>query len=326
MDYGIHISKDDHLKKDQELRSLLTDIYSDSAFTGNLQEYYNRFYNLYILTCNNPENKDTDADGQVIDIYRHSYSSIFQTLSALRTQDQDLLEEFPDKIKTLLEYACKEFKNSQQDEAKSQLRNALYKLYDHVSLDVLRLNQIEYLNCNFDEKTDQIKRQLKNMGDTFDSKADNLKTQAESLDTQIERVTENVTKIKIDVVAILGIFAAIIIGFVAPMVFSSQLLANLKDTPAEKIMIASAVCGIVTIVVFYMIYVILERIVFNAQSEKLLFGKWGVALVLLLLSVILTVGLCRSDNQQQSVPSKNPENSVTIHQLINTADMPQEHR
>lgn len=323
MDYGIHISKDDHLKKDQELRSLLIDIYSDSAFTGNLQEYYNRFYNLYILTCNNPGNKDTDADGQVIDLYRHSYSSIFQTLSALRTQDQDLLEEFPDKIKTLLEYAFRESKNSQQDEAKSRLRNALYKLYDHVLLDVLRLNQIEYLTGDFDEKTNQTKNQINALSKDFDNRSDKLN---DKLNAQIKAVSKNISKVKIDVVAILGIFAAIIIGFVAPMVFSSQLLANLKDTPAGKIMIASAVCGIVTIVVFYMIYVILERIVFNAQSEKLLFGKWGVALVLLLLFVILTVGLCRSDNQQQSVPSKNPENSVTIHQLINTADMPQEHR
>lgn len=323
MDYGIHISKDDHLKKDQELRSLLIDIYSDSAFTGNLQEYYNRFYNLYILTCNNPGNKDTDADGQVIDLYRHSYSSIFQTLSALRTQDQDSLEEFPDKIKTLLEYAFRESKNSQQDEAKSRLRNALYKLYDHVLLDVLRLNQIEYLTGDFDEKTNQTKNQINALSKDFDNRSDKLN---DKLNAQIKAVSKNISKVKIDVVAILGIFAAIIIGFVAPMVFSSQLLANLKDTPAGKIMIASAVCGIVTIVVFYMIYVILERIVFNAQSEKLLFGKWGVALVLLLLSVILTVGLCRSDNQQQSVPSKNPENSVTIHQLINTADMPQEHR
>lgn len=87
----------------------------------------------------------------------------------------------------------------------------------------------------------------------------------QQVSSKLEKYQE---KAKIDLVAILGIFAAIIIGFVAPTVFSSQLLANLKDTPAEKIMIASAVCGIVTIVVFYMIYVILERIVFNFNTSQ----------------------------------------------------------
>ena len=328
MDYGVHISKNNHLKKDQELRSLLIDIYNDSDFSKNLQKYYDRFYDLYILTCDNAGNKDADTDNHVIDLYRHSYSSIFQTLSDLKKRDSDSLEEFPDKIKTLLEHAFKESKNSQQDEAKSRLRNALYKLYDHVLLDVLRLNQIEYLTSGFDEKTDQIKKQLKNMGDNFDSKSYKLNTQADKLDTQIETVSKNVAKIKIDVVAILGIFAAIIIGFVAPMVFSSQLLANLKDTPIGKIMVASAVCGLVTIVIFYMIYIILERIVLNTQSEKTWFGKWGLKLVFASLIVVLVIGcfLCLPDKQQQSVPSKNPENSVTINQLINTADTPQKHR
>lgn len=319
MDYGIHISKDDHLKKDQELRSLLIDIYSDSAFTGNLQEYYNRFYNLYILTCNNPGNKDTDADGQVIDLYRHSYSSIFQTLSALRTQDQDSLEEFPDKIKTLLEYAFRESKNSQQDEAKSRLRNALYKLYDHVLLDVLRLNQIEYLTGDFDEKTNQTKNQIKALSNDFDNRSDELNTKISAVSKNIlegeteiqnlqariadltsriaeadkrtessEHKLENVQK---EYVAILSIFATVIMAISGGLAISKETLAGVSSLNIWNLL---AVFSFVGWMLLNLLFLLLHYISQILDRDKKLKYDYLVFVNLVMLVIVTAMLLYRS--------------------------------
>ena len=315
MDYGIHISKDDHLKKDQELRSLLIDIYSDSELSQHLQDYYNRFYTLYILT----RQKDDDTTKPLIDLYRHSYSSIFQTLSALRTQDQDLLEEVPDKIKTVLEYAFREFKNSQQDEAKSRLRNALYKLHDHVSLDVLRLNQIEYLTGDFDEKTNQTKNQIKALSNDFDNRSDELntkisavsknilkgETEIQNLQTRIADLTGKVEKadertessehklenVQKEYVAILSIFATVIMAISGGLAISKEMLAGVSSLNIWNLL---AVFSFVGWMLLNLLFLLLHYISQILDRDKKLKYDYLVFVNLVMLVIVTAMLLYRS--------------------------------
>ena len=332
------MKREDVDKREKALCDLLKSLSSPNLDVNNDESYRLIITSLHAVY---------DLDDERDHVYRHSYSQIFILLSKIHTE-QTLQNSLDSLIQNLRFVYYKVQKDPKEN---SKFRQAIYKLYDHVNLDTARINFLNNENKEYYsrflkdyEKISQeyidLKRYHEDLIDNYNSilheytklKGDfsELEQQVKVANKEYQQTSSKLEKYqeraKIDLVAILGVFAAIIIGFVAPMAFSSQLMANLKDTTAGKIMIASAVCGIVTIVVFYMIYLILERIVFNAQSEKLLFGKWGVALVLFLLSVILIAGLCRSDNQQQPVPSKNPENSVTIHQLINTTDMPQDRR
>ena len=231
MDYDIHISKKEHLERYQLLQKTIVEIYrtKDADLLNELDKFYDCFMRIYIIQ----ENDKTD-------VYRHPYNIVLRTLVKLKSggADSESLNQLPEKIRACLAFSHQKY-HQNKTEASNRLRNCLYKLWDHITLDVIRINQMEMLDSGYND-----------LMSGFTDKIQNCRTDIDSLNKNIE-------KSKLDVVAILGIFAAIIIGFVAPVVFSSQLMANLKDTPAGKIMIASAVCGFVAISLFYMVYLIL---------------------------------------------------------------------
>lgn len=301
MDYDIHISKKEHLERYQLLQETIIEIYKtkDTDLSNELDKFYDCFMRVYIIQ----ENDKTD-------VYRHPYNIVLRTLAKLKASgaDPESLNHLSEKIRSCLAYSHQKY-HQNKTEASNRLRNCLYKLWDHIALDVFRINQMEMLHSDYND-----------LISGFTDKIQNCRTDIDSLNKNIE-------KSKLDVVAILGIFAAIIIGFVAPMVFSSQLLANLKDTPAGKIMIASAVCGFVAISLFYMVYLILENIVFKNRERQPLrehlcnikqwsLRDWILPVMVFVFGLIFVIGWCKlPENDVSSVPdARHHDNSIVVNQ------------
>lgn len=301
MDYDIHISKKEHLERYQLLQETIIEIYKtkDTDLSNELDKFYDCFMRIYII-----HGKDKT------DVYRHPYSIVLRTLIKLKAAgaDPESLNQLSEKIRSCLAFSHQKY-HQDKTEASNRLRNCLYKLWDHVTLDVIRINQMEMLHSDYNDLI---------FG--FTDKIQNCRTDIDGLNTNIE-------KSKLDVVAILGIFAAIIIGFVAPIVFSSQLMANLKDTPAGKIMIASSVCGFVAISLFYMVYLILENIVFKNRERQPLrehlcnikqwsLRDWILPVMVFVFGLIFVIGWCKlPENDAASVPDReHSDHSIVVNQ------------
>lgn len=301
MDYDIHISKKEHLERYLLLKKTIVEIYKtkDEDLLNELDKFYDCFMRIYIIQ----ENDKTD-------VYRHPYNIVLRTLAELKARgaDPESLNHLSEKIRSCLAYSHQKY-HQNKTEASNRLRNCLYKLWDHIALDVFRINQMEMLHSDYND-----------LISGFTDKIQNCRTDIDSLNKNIE-------KSKLDVVAILGIFAAIIIGFVAPVVFSSQLLANLKDTPAGKIMIASAVCGFVAISLFYMVYLILENVVFKNREQQPLpehlknfrqwtLREWILPVMIAVFVLIFFIGWCKLP-EKEGLPDSGAgyhDNSVVVNQ------------
>ena len=107
MDYNIHISLRDHIQRSLDLQKLLMDIESTSDLESRLDEFYQSFRKIYII----------EQDGKM-DVYRHSYSSVFKTLINLAYDKNGRhdLDDFSEKIRSCLAYAHSKHKES-DDEA-----------------------------------------------------------------------------------------------------------------------------------------------------------------------------------------------------------------
>lgn len=291
-------------KREDDLCDLLKSLSSPDLDVNNNEIYTSIITSLHAVY---------DLDNEKDNTYRHSYSKIFILLSTIHTE-QTLQNSLDSLIQNLRFVYYKVQKDSKENPA---FRKAIYKLYDHVNLDIARIIFFEKENTGYYSKVIHDYIALKKDADKANN--DFLKT-ASDLKTSQE-------KLKFDLVAILGIFAAIIIGFVAPMVFSSQLLANLKDTPAGKIMIASAVCGFVAISVFYMVYLVLENIVFKNREHRPLpehlknfrqwtLREWILPVMIAVFVLIFFIGWCKLP-EKEGLPDSGAgyhDNSVVVNQ------------
>lgn len=129
--------------------------------------------------------------------YRHSYFELSTYIGRLSPDESDLLEA---KLIDLLQI-------SNDNKNYFCIKNSLMKLVDHVSLEGLRISRIKEMEY----KSDKIKYEV-----------DDVSKKCEDEMEKIKGLDESVKNIHRDTIAILGIFAGLVIGFMA----SFELLAD----------------------------------------------------------------------------------------------------
>lgn len=263
------MKKEDVEAREKRLHTLLIDLSKDVQIEqeSSYKRYLKRLHEIYDISDN--------------DIYRHSYSKIFLALKDVSDSD-DLSSEILIQNLQLIYY-----KVQQDSNENSYFRIAVYKLFDHVNLDVSRINYLKMENKDYYNK--------------FLEGYSKLQDETEE---SFKEIKQSLEKTKIDTVAIIGIFTAIIIGLVSSITFSAKLLAHAHEIPPGRIMIAAATCGFVTISIFYLIYLILERLVFKSESKKIPalqhfknYKNWSVSdsvlpLTLVVLFILFVLGSC----------------------------------
>lgn len=305
-------------KKREEFRQILIDLSKDENLLkpqGIKGKFYQRLKNLY-------------GDDQSSKRFRHYYSDIFEVISSIENDPEagGTISALGQNIDLL------QRKYDPKRDKDCDISLSLKKLSDHVSLDIARLSFInsryeQELGNDFIRDLETQKNELKDLcrkTDSITNTINQLKTDTASLNQELAKISKDISKSKVDMVAILGVFAAIVIGSVGALSFSSQLLANIKDTPSGRFMIAASLCGLVTIVIFHMVYLVLERIVFNSRSEKPWLRNVLMTSIVLGLVGVFGIGLFLSFSSPEKASENHgtPEHSVIINQLINTADTP----
>lgn len=173
--------------------------------------------------------------------YRHLYSQIFAELVKI---DRDCESEkdisfVAQNIQIVYEY-CLTYDNKDED-----FLLKIKKLYDHVNLDCARINYIKaiqdannesilQLSKGIEESQKQLvvltKRLEEKINETTNNFSEDLKVKIKDSTDKFTEITNNkIDKLQKDYVAILGIFASVVITFVAGISLSNSTLSALKE-------------------------------------------------------------------------------------------------
>lgn len=143
--------------------------------------------------------------------YRHKYSKITTIiLNSTRDREQAFMT-LTQNIRTL-----KEIQDNKEVES---IKPKLEKLYDHMNLECIRLQ-------DFDEKMSRVKDVSNKLED--------------DLNKNYKKLSEELNKQQTQYITILGIFASIVLTFVAGLAFSTSVLSNIDKANAYRLVFVMA--------------------------------------------------------------------------------------
>lgn len=208
--------------------------------------------------------------------FRHFYSDIFSTLSEIE-QNSD-----PGELETLgvnINYIWQNYVAIKHD-----ISSYIKKLYDHISLDIARINYVnaQYHNIISDsEDITEIKEQTEDLKAFFE---DIQKTQEQYAKKQKE-TDKRMERQQREYVAILGIFAAVVVAFVGGLVFSTSVFEGLGSANVYKLVIVAAVVGLVLMNILFALFRYISSIV--KGEPALSYSKANVASNAVLAGIIV---------------------------------------
>ena len=257
-----------------EFRNILFDLAkSDLSLSdaSTRSKVYQRLESLYY----SPEGTDN---------YRHFYSDIFMVLTSIQQGDA------PGNIETLGQNLAAirrgyQPKNKDKDGNTINIQNSLRKLYDHVSLDIARINYSDAADRKLEEKDTfvQIRGEINSLKES-------VSDANESINSSVDEAFNEIEKIQKEYVAILGIFASIVLTFTGGIAFSTSVFENMHLVSVYRMIVATLLIGIIFTNVIYGMFYYINKIVQKTQeSKKRFFTPLWVSNVILILLLVVTV-------------------------------------
>ena len=255
------------------------------------------------------------------DQYRHLYSDLFVIITQI-----DKSAQYDNEILSQnLLYVCKHYRVKNKDNAGVfiDISKSLFKLYDHVNLDIARLNYSKA--CNFLQHeeivkmTGQLKDTEKSINNQINDAIVNIKDEYqrdvrkatqklhEDINEQLRHVQDESSKMRAEYISILGIFASIVLAFVGSLTYSTSVLSNIHKASVYRIVILAALIGMVMIFILWLMMDFIKSI--HGQNKR----KYSYILLpeaFLFLIILGTVVLYRWDYFQQEKINSIYENCV----------------
>ena len=180
----------------------------------------------------------------------HSSEVIKQNLIGILENIDSLLSQFEDlKADVKLENV------KTSETSYLNVKNGLTKLYDHISLELIRLDFIGKSLYSVDETKDTV---------------DLLNKEIKVIQKSYTSIKSNLERHKIELVTILGIFASIVITFTGTFSFSNSILSNFDKVSSVRLFLyLILIIGFVTNILFYLFY-FLKKI----SNENSKFNLW----------------------------------------------------
>lgn len=282
----------------QEFRNILFDL-SKSQLSlkdkGERSKIYQRLEKLY-------DSPDDEKE------FRHFYSDIFLVLNQIELGDQsgsiDILGQNLYEIRKGYQAL-----NKAQDGSQIDISDSIRKLYDHVSLDIARMrysdatkwqltngealaniqSQVTQIE-NVVEKTKQSQQQAKL---EFDLQQSQLLSEIEQLNEDIvyaqkaqQSVENELVNQQREYIAILGIFAAVVLAFTGGIAFSTSVLNNIAQASIYRTIFVSLIIGLVLINVLFGLFYYMNFLVNKDRKVFPLIISNGVVVFLLLLTAV----------------------------------------
>lgn len=225
--------------------------------------------------------------------YRHMYSEIF----AIITQIDRSIDLDNDILSQNLLILCKKYMPNINKDSNGNcvdISKSLMKLYDHVNLDIARLNYSKSVNHSMheqliEENENKLREALQ------DSVVDIKKENAKKLSTtttnfenfvknKIRDVENKADKMRSEYISILGIFASIVLAFTGGLTFSTSVLSNIHKASIYRMVIITALIGMVLIFVLWLLMDFIKSV--HGQNKR----KYSYIIVPEVVLIIIIVG------------------------------------
>ena len=154
---------------------------------------------IKMIENNQVDDKISELQTIYVDDFRHYYSKIFGTITLIKNDDTYDLQTLAENVGIIFNGITAKYDNKDID---TTFFLQSKKLYDHINLDIARINYTETLVRNITEQNRITNEELK-------------------------KINDKAEKMQRDYVTILGIFAAVIIAFVSGLTFSTSVLENI---------------------------------------------------------------------------------------------------
>lgn len=153
--------------------------------------------------------------------FRHIYSDFYPILSKYSDQIQELY------LNANLSAIINEIP---ENEANERYASCIIKLYDHLNIDITRIEK---------------QKASEDANENLDIRFRKLENAETDLTSKIKKAEENLEKSKLDIVAILGIFSAIVIAFFGGFNYITAAISSINDNNVGSIMLTISVAGFV---------------------------------------------------------------------------------
>ena len=225
------------------------------------------------------------------DNFRHLYSDIFSWLTII---DGDPSRGDIDTLAQNMEIIKDEYQGGMNVDGNGNsidISKEIIKLYDHINLDVGRLN---YTKRNNDITKSQLLKvesliggledKIKQINNSTEEIKKELKEESER---KSQEIMESQRKMQNEYITILGIFAAIVLAFTGGMTFSSSVLENLHKSSIYRIIFVTLIIGCILYNLIWLLLDFIRNI--NRQTMR----KWWMLWLFncLFLGLMLFTGL-----------------------------------
>ncbi len=257
----------DEQKHREELKKILYELSETQDALSNKSDrasFYRRLENLYYSKDKNKE-------------FRHFYSDIFVVLTDIKQGDKigntDILGQ-----NLLLIISGYRPLNKETNGELIDISDNLKKLYDHVSLELARLTYWDKVERELlkDDSLDDVKSQI----NSFNSEARKLKQDIKGVDDKLRSSQK-------EYIAILGIFAAVVLAFTAGIAFSTSVLENFHQSSIYRVAFIVLLIGFVIINMLFGLFYYIDRLVRKADEPKLKPFIFTNAIILIMFVLIL---------------------------------------
>lgn len=214
--------------------------------------------------------------------FRHFYSDIFFMLEELWLNEESGREDLATLVDNLQALRIG-YKPQNEDENGKlvDVSENIKKLYDHVNLDVARLQYADN-----EGREDRLKQTIQSSVDNLNEKTEEKIKELEEKTNQLEkRIKTTVTGVQKEHITILGIFAAIVLAFTGGMTFSTSVLKYMGEGNIYRILVVALVVGIVLVDALFVLLHYICRIIGRPTTTKAI--KIANAVLIAMLAAVL---------------------------------------
>lgn len=238
-------------ERETKLIDLLKELSNEAIDENRCEEISNRFREIY-------------RGG-----FRHRYSAFHPMLSeiiASSDAEQGVAEFLIYNLNVISAYIENKYITNGQSED-TKIYRPIYKLCDHINLEMTRINEQRGQEIRLQELYAQIQvaqnNQERASADAEEAarRAASALEKSEEASKHSEKARKKVNRAQSDVLAILSVFAAVILAFMGGMTFLGGAMSSISETRVYKFVIACCICGFIIFNTIFLLLYIVSKII-----------------------------------------------------------------
>lgn len=214
---------------------------------------------------------------------RHSYSQITKiVIEYCKDEKTELTDSLQQNLNIVLENISSNAKNT-------ELFDCVWKLYDHINMEIYRWNHYRENTENISELTEEMKActlQLNKAQEdyNFSSKVSKVYNEVQQIKKQYKDASrkliyanKSAKSLHTQLVSVLGVFSAIILSFFGGFSYFTSIFSNIEKIPVSKAILITSIIGLVMYnVIIYLLKFIakyLQNLLLNSENDDTTVSK-----------------------------------------------------